>query len=286
MQHKIEQLFGLKFNPFAPEVPLEALYVSPRVENFLWRIENALLREGGFAMVTGLPGLGKSVTLRLAEKRLSRLASNERQIAAIHHPQSNVADFYRELGDHFNIALKPSNRWNSFKSLRERWLEYLGQSRRRSIILVDEAQECSPAVLSELRLMSSHCFDSQMLLCIVLAGDERLPEKLRRDDLLPLLSRIRIRLAFEPLEPQELRAHLDHILEAAGNAALMTEPLRNILCEHALGNPRVLMSNAGELLMAAAKQDLSQLDEKLYFQTFPTSGAAAKRRAGAKAAAA
>lgn len=283
MNHKLEQLFGLKFNPFAPEVPLDALYVCPRVENFLWRIENVLLREGGFAMVHGTPGAGKSVTLRLLEKRLSRLSANERPIAAIHHPQSNVADFYRELGDHFNLALRPSNRWMSFKSLRERWLEHLGQTRRRAIILIDEAQECSPAVLCELRLMSSHCFDSQMLLCVVLAGDERLPERMRRDDLLPLGSRMRIRLALEPQTPEELRAHLDHMLDAAGNAALMTEALRNMLCEHCLGNPRVLMSNAGELLMNAAKQDLPQLDEKLYFQTFPTSGAATKRRAGAKA---
>ena len=45
MNHKIEKLFGLKFNPFVPEVPLDALYISPRVENFLWRIENALMRE-------------------------------------------------------------------------------------------------------------------------------------------------------------------------------------------------------------------------------------------------
>jgi type II secretory pathway predicted ATPase ExeA len=283
MNHKLDSLFGLKFNPFVPEVPLDALYVSPPVENFLWRIENALLREGGFSMVSGIPGQGKSVVMRLLEKRISRLAPNERQIAVIHHPQSNVADFYRELGDHFNIVLKASNRWTSFKALRERWLEYLGQSRRRSIVLIDEAQECSPAVLNELRLMSSHCFDSQMLLCVVLAGDDRLPEKMRRDDLLPLGSRIRMRLILEPQTPEELRTCLDHMLEAAGNAALMTQELRTMLCEHAAGNPRVLMSKAGDLLLAAAKQDLPQLDEKLYYQTFPTSGASVKRRAGAKA---
>lgn len=280
MNHKLDSLFGLKFNPFAPEVPLDALYVSPSIENFLWRIENALMREGGFAMVHGLPGQGKSAVMRLLEKRLLRLAPNERQIAVIHHPQSNVADFYRQLGDHFNIALKPANRWMSFKTLRDRWLEYLGQSRRRSIVLIDEAQECSPAVLSELRLMSSHCFDSQMLLCVVLAGDQRLPEKMRRDDLLPLNSRMRIRLALEPQSPEELRAYLDHMLEAAGNTALMTEELRNMLCEHCSGNPRSLMSKAYDLLLSAAKQDLPQLDEKLYFQTFPTSGASVKRRAG------
>ena len=58
-------LYGLKWNPFSPELPIEAVYVSPRVENFCWRIEQALIREGGFAMIHGDPGSGKSVALRL-----------------------------------------------------------------------------------------------------------------------------------------------------------------------------------------------------------------------------
>ena len=283
MNHQLEKLFGLKFNPFTADVPLDALYISPRVENFLWRIENALVREGGFAMVHGLAGAGKSVVLRLLEKRLSRLSTAERQIAIINHPQSGVADFYRELGDHFNIALRPANRWVSFKSLRERWLDHLSQSRRRSIVFIDEAQECSPAVLGELRLMASHCFDSQMLLCVILAGDERLPEKLRRDDLVPLGTRIRVRLALEPATPEELRACLDHLLETAGNTALMTEELCKTLCDHSAGNPRALMNTAGELLMMAARQELSQLDEKLYLQL--TASAQPAKRRGTKPAA-
>jgi general secretion pathway protein A len=63
------------------------------------------------------------------------------------------------------------------------------------VLLIDEAQEMAPPVLSELRLMSSARFDSQPLLCVVLAGNARLPEKLRREDLVPLGSRIRTRLA-------------------------------------------------------------------------------------------
>ena len=48
-------LYGLKWNPFSPELPTEAVYVTPRVENFCWRIEQALIREGGFAMIHGDP---------------------------------------------------------------------------------------------------------------------------------------------------------------------------------------------------------------------------------------
>jgi type II secretory pathway predicted ATPase ExeA len=279
MNHKLSGLYGLKFNPFTPEIPMDALYVSPRTENFLWRIENALVREGGFALIHGDPGTGKSVVMRLLEQRLSRL--QDRLVASINHPQSNVADFYRELGDLFNIPVRPAQRWNSFKALRERWIDHLANSRRRSILLVDEAQEMSSAVMSELRLMASHRFDSQMLLCVVLAGDARLQEKLRREDLLPLGSRIRVRLALEAAKPEELRACLDHLLETAGNATLMTAELRQTLCDHALGNYRVLTAVASELLLSAAKQDLPQLDEKLYLQHFSAPQAPASRRSAA-----
>uniref|UniRef100_UPI003593567D AAA family ATPase n=1 Tax=Thiocapsa sp. TaxID=2024551 RepID=UPI003593567D len=64
-------------------------------------------------------------------------------------------------------------------------------TRLRAVLLVDEAQEMSPAVLNELRLLASARFDSQPLLCVVLAGDTRLTDHLRREERLPLGSRIR-----------------------------------------------------------------------------------------------
>ena len=69
-------LYGLKWNPFSPELPTEAVFVSPRVENFCWRIEQALIREGGFAMIHGDPGSGKSVALRLLAHCTSRAGVN------------------------------------------------------------------------------------------------------------------------------------------------------------------------------------------------------------------
>lgn len=171
-------LYGLKWNPFSPELPTEAVYVPPKVENFCWRIEQALIREGGFAMIHGDPGTGKSVTLRLLAQRLSRLP--DITVGVFTHPQSSLVDFYRELGDIFAVPLKPHNRWGGFKSLRETWFAHLETTCRRPVLLVDEAQEMAPATLSELRLLASARFDSQPLLCVVLAGDARLPEKLRR----------------------------------------------------------------------------------------------------------
>lgn len=280
MTQKLLALYGLKWNPFAPELPVQAIYVPPKLENFCWRIEHAQIREGGFAMIHGDPGTGKSVALRLLADRLSKLP--DVTVGAINHPQSNLADLYRELGDIFAVPLRPHNRWGGFKALRERWIAHLEGTRRRAVLLVDEAQEMSPAALSELRLLASARFDSQPLLCVVLAGDARLIDKLRREDLIPLGSRIRTRLATEHASREELLHSLEHLLAGAGNASLMTSQLRHTLCDHAAGNYRILTTMAAELLAAAAQRDLPQLDEKLYLEVFaqpevPTPRRAARR---------
>lgn len=281
MNQKLLALYGLKFNPFSPELPVDAIYVPPKIESFCWRIEHAQIREGGFALVHGDPGSGKSVALRLLAERLRRLP--DVTVGAINHPQSNLTDFYRELGDIFSVPLRPSNRWGGFKALRERWLNHMESSRCRTVLLVDEAQEMTSQVLSELRLMNCSRFDSQPLLCIVLAGDARLLEKLRQEDLIPLGSRIRTRLATEFASRDELLACLDHLLAQAGNASLMTQSLRNTLCDHAAGNYRILTTMAAELLAAAAQKDLPVLDEKLYLDVFaPPAKATQRRSAGAR----
>ena len=280
MNHKLLALYGLKWNPFAPELPTEAIYVPPKLENFCWRIEHAQVREGGFAMIHGDPGTGKSVALRLLADRLARLP--DVSVGAINHPQSNLADLYRELGDIFAVPLRPHNRWGGFKALRERWLAHLEASHRRAVLLVDEAQEMSPAALCELRLLASARFDSQPLLCVVLAGDARLIEKLRREELIPLGSRIRTRLATEHASREELIEGLGHLLAGAGNASLMTAQLRHTLCDHAAGNYRILTTMAAELLAAAAQRDLPQLNEKLYLEVFAKPEAATPRRTASR----
>ena len=266
MNKKLLALYGLKWNPFSPELPTEAIYVTPKIENFCWRIEQALIREGGFASVTGDPGTGKSVVLRLLAERLGQL--RDITVGAIIHPSSKLADFYREMGDLFGVELKPHNRWGGFKALRERWLAHLEGTLLRPVLLIDEAQEMHPAVLSELRLLSSMQFDSKTLLTVVFAGDGRLNNKLRRDELLPLGSRIRTRVLMEYADRNELMACLKHLQATAGNASLMTPQLMQTLCDHAIGNYRVLTGMAAELLASAAQQEITQLDEKLYLQVF------------------
>ncbi len=260
MNKKLLSLYGLKWNPFSPELPTEALRVTPALDDFGWRVEQSLVREGGFSLVTGEPGTGKSVALRLLAERLAGL--RDVAVGALAHPQSHVADFYRELGDLFAVPLKPHNRWGGFKALRERWQAHIESTLVRPVLLIDEAQEMQPIVLSELRLLTSARFDSRVLLAVVLAGDTRLPELLRRPELLALGSRIRTRLTLEAAPREELRACLEHLLERAGNPKLMTPELIATLADHALGNYRVLTTLGAELLATAVQHERTQLADE------------------------
>ncbi|PCH93608.1 MAG: general secretion pathway protein GspA [Gammaproteobacteria bacterium] len=275
MNNSLLARYGLKWNPFATDVPTEALYHHPKVDSFCYRIEKNLIREGGFAMISGEPGTGKSVILRLLAEQLKDV--RDVNVGVISLPSGRLADFYREMGDLFGIELSPHNRWGGFRKLRERWTAHLESTLTRPVLLIDEAQEMPAVVLNELRLLSSAEFDSRNLLSVVLVGDKRLLNKLRHDELLPLGSRIRTRLNTEYATRDELMACLVHLLKGAGNASLMSDELMLMLCEHAIGNYRVLTSMAAELLSTAQEQELIHLDEKLYFQCFAT--ATSKKKA-------
>jgi general secretion pathway protein A len=194
--------------------------------------------------VTGQPGTGKSVTLRVLAGRLG--AQQNVQVGILSRPQAGLSDFYRELGDLYGVPLRPHNRHAGAKVLRQRWQAHIDSSFARPVLVCDETQEMSPAVLAELRLLSAVKLDSRVLLTIVLAGDQRLAERFRSEELLPLGSRIRARLVLE----------------------------------HAQGNYRALMNMAGELLAIAAQRQIQQIDEKLFLEAFTPQASQHNRTTG------
>ena len=148
-------------------------------------------------------------------------------------------------------------------------------------MLIDEAQELHRALLNELRLLASSQCDSRTLLSVVLCGDQRLTELLRRDDLLPLGSRIRLRLTLEHATRDDLLACLAHRHKAAGNPTLLNPKLAAALADHAMGNYRVLTNMAAELLVHAAQRELT---EKLFFDVFNPERTAPARRTRVRSA--
>lgn len=262
---QLHALYGLKWNPFLPEIPSEALVNDEQTKRFCWRVEQVVM-DGGFAMVTGEPGTGKSVLLRQLQRHLCEIP--ELTVRTLTRPQSHIRDFYREMAELFAVPMKPSNRFGSFTGLRTQWHSHIKASLLRPVLLLDEAQETPDDVLSELRLLSSVDLDSRNILAVVLAGDGRLPGKLRGSALLPLESRIRTRQHLDKRPPEEMAALLREIFAQAGNADLMTARLIQTVAEHGMGNARAMMMMGNELLEAAAQKDLRQLDEDLFFEVF------------------
>jgi general secretion pathway protein A len=260
--------YGLKWNPFI-HTPVEGLISTNEIDNFCWRVEN-LVMDGGFAMITGSVGSGKSTALRLLNQRLSGLS--EVQVVQIDRPQSGLADFYRELGDKFGQQFAVTNRYNCFKQLREKWKSHIESTLFRPIVLIDEAQEMQSFVLSELRLMSSTQLDSRPIITIILCGDERLPEKFKSVSLLPLGSRIRTRLVQEPKGRDDLSQIVTEAVRKAGNPNLLSKGLIGALTDHSIGNLRTMMNMAAELLEEGLKREVSQLDEKLFIEIYSPTG--------------
>jgi type II secretory pathway predicted ATPase ExeA len=264
-RRKFLALYNLKWDPFAQELPSEALWASKKTNHFMWRLDHHISR-GGFALITGDLGSGKSVAMRIIAEHFGHM--RDVSVGVIDRPQSKVTDFYREMGEIFNVNLSPHNRWGGFKTLRDRWKSHVETTLMRPILLIDEAQEAKPETLCELRLLQSADFDSTSYLTVVLCGDQRLLDLLRHPALLPLESRIRIRLNVGHPTREELLELLDHVLQKAGNRDLLTQEVMETMVDHAAGNIRTLMNMGSELLLAAAATEAPHIDEKLYLEVF------------------
>ena len=261
---KLLAQYGLKYNPFLPAIPVEDLWRPPGIDDFFYRIETLVL-DGGFAVIVGESGLGKSKISQLLAWRLGQLA--DVTVGVMERPQSTLGDFYRELGDVFGVNLVPSNRYGGFKALRARWQAHIKSTLCRPVLLIDEAQEVDTVCLNEIRLLGSAHFDSQCLLTTILCGDARLTARFRTPELVPLGSRAQTRLMLEPLTREDLRTFLEHLIDKAGAPHLMTDTLKSALVEHAGGYPRILAAMAADVLAAGAAKQRPVLDEQLFLET-------------------
>lgn len=255
--HPLHTRFGLKWNPFDGETPAESLWSHDEIDDFVLRVQQ-ISRVGGFALITGAPGKGKSAVLRLLKHQLS--SGQKVQVNELCRPQSRLRDFYYELGALYGVAMTGANRFGTFQRLREDWQSKIQSCKHRPLLIIDEAQELHPEVLLELRLLASVDLDSRSILTVVLAGDTRLSAMLERPEHQPVRSRVRASLQLADWDIERLTSFLKHQLKEAGRPDLIAPEVIQALCEQALGSPRILATLCAECLLQAKEAGRPAID--------------------------
>jgi len=207
------KFFGLTEKPFAITPDPRYLFMSEQHSEALAHLVYGISESGGFIQLTGEVGTGKTTLVRTV---LGRLPA-EVDVALILNPQLTELEFLIAICE--ELSTPPPEDKNSAKSLVDTLNRHLLAAHargRRTILLVDEAQNLSRQVLEQLRLLTNLETAKQKLLQIILIAQPELREILARDDLRQLAQRVTGRYHLEPLSREESGQYIDHRLKVAG----------------------------------------------------------------------
>lgn len=262
--------FGLKEDPFSIAPDPQFLYMSGRHREALAHLIYGMKADSGFVLLTGEVGTGKTTVCRCL---LGQIPDNS-EIAFILNPKLSVVELLATICDELGIDYPAENQ--SVKIFIDQINLYLLQAHangKRTVLIIDEAQNLSIDVLEQIRLLTNLETDKRKLLQVVMLGQPELNSLLNRPELRQLSQRITARYHLEPLLKDELEGYLTHRLAVAGVdrplfplktiAKLYTltggvPRLINLLCDRALlgayvkgenvVSPALLGEAAGEVL--------------------------------------
>ncbi|MBI3547050.1 MAG: AAA family ATPase [Gammaproteobacteria bacterium] len=240
------QYFGLRENPFSIPPDPNYLYLSRGHLEALAHLQYGLGEGGGFAQLTGEVGTGKTLLIRALVERLP----DEVDIALILYPVLTVAEFVAAICDELQIP-RPSEH-ASLKRLIDALNVQLLQNHargRRTVLIIDEAQNLNREVLEQIRLLTNLETTKQKLLQIILIGQPELSSLLAQRDLRQLAQRITARYHLAALTRKETFDYIVHRCRVAGAKTTLFERtamervysisggiprLINIICDRAL----------------------------------------------------
>jgi len=206
--------FGLREKPFSITPDPRYLFLSERHGEALAHLVYGVTESGGFIQLTGEVGTGKTTLVRTL--LLNRMPNNA-NVAVVLNPQLSVVEFLATICEELHIEVTHNR--GSVKALTDALNRHLLEAHadgRRTILVVDEAQNLSPAVLEQVRLLTNLETAKQKLLQIILIGQPELRELLARNDLRQLAQRITARYHLEPLSRDETAQYIEHRLKVAG----------------------------------------------------------------------
>ncbi|WP_100642283.1 ExeA family protein [Alteromonas facilis] len=262
--------FGLKDNPFSIAPNPAYLYMSPRHKEALAHLTFGLRESGGFVMLTGEVGTGKTTVSR---KLLQQLPEST-QVAMILNPTLSASELLATICDELGISVAENK--SSLKQLTDAILKKLAENHQQgknTVLIVDEAQHLMPEVLEQLRLLTNLETNREKLLKVVLIGQPELQQLLKRNELRQLAQRITARYHLLPLTADEVQSYIAHRLEVAGGDRSMFQSsavsavfritggiprVINLLCDRAMTLSFTMQTPVvrKHVLLAAAKQIL------------------------------
>ena len=241
--------FQLKETPFSISPDPRYLYLSDQHREALAHLVFGVERDGGFILLTGEVGTGKTTICRCLLDQLPEQCD----VALVLNPRLTVRELLSTICDEFGIRYPKANQ--SIKTFIDLLNGYLLDSHargRKAVLIIDEAQNLSPAVLEQIRLLTNLETTKRKLLQVILLGQPELREMLGRPELRQLSQRIIARYHLGPLTRADVDAYVNHRLAVAGAREPLFSPAAvNRLFVLSRGIPRLINIIADRAMLGA-----------------------------------
>jgi general secretion pathway protein A len=208
-----QQYFGLRALPFSIAPDPHYLYLSNQHREALAHLLYGVGSGGGFVLLTGEVGTGKTTVCRSLLQQLPA----QTELAFIINPRQSPVELLASICDELHVQV--SGAGGSIKKYTDALTTYLLDTHRRgfrTIVLVDEAQNLSVETMEQLRLLTNLETDEAKLLQLILIGQPELADMLARPELRQFAQRVTARYHLQPLSLRDARAYVSHRLAVAG----------------------------------------------------------------------
>jgi len=253
--------FNLTDRPFAITPDPRFLYLSARHREALAHLLYGLGEGGGFVQLTGEVGTGKTTICRCL---LEHIPDNV-DLALVLNPKVTAHELIATVCDELGVDYPPEN--SSIKTLTDVLNRYLLEAYaqgRRTVLVIDEAQNLSADVLEQVRLLTNLETATQKLLQIILIGQPELRTLLARDDMRQLAQRVTARYHLEPISLEETGAYIRHRLQICGSSQpLFSRRAIERIQRLSGGIPRLINVLCDRAMLGAYVEGKSQVDTKV-----------------------